>query len=276
MALKTILVYVDTHPACTERLQYAARLAAEHGAHVTGLHVRALPYMPIFVRARFGPEIVEAHRRFSEEVAVAAEELFRDIYPQGEMEWKDVTGDLVETVRRHVRWYDLAVLGQIDRINKDEAIDWLAPDRIILGGGRPVLVHPHDGEFPVIGKRVLVAWDGSREATRAVHDAMPILQKAESVHVISFFPDAAKAEEGLEPGEDLCAHLALHGVPAVCDATVAEDSGITQLMLSRVAAENADLVVMGGYGHSRLRETVLGGATREMLRDMTVPVLMSH
>jgi nucleotide-binding universal stress UspA family protein len=137
-----------------------------------------------------------------------------------------------------------------------------------------VLVVPRYGTFDTVGERVLVAWNGSREATRAVHDALPILKLATKVTVLSIDPERDTGDR--IPSADIALHLARHGVAAEGTSTVGLDISVGDLLLSRAADLGADLIVMGAYGHSRMRELVLGGATRHILQHMTVPVLMSH
>jgi nucleotide-binding universal stress UspA family protein len=137
-----------------------------------------------------------------------------------------------------------------------------------------VLFVPYTGRFRDIGKRVLVAWNASREAARAVSDALPILAQAQSVEVVAFDPDGA--DHGEVAGADIALFLARHGVKASAARQSAPDIDVGSQILSRVADSNADLLVMGGYGHSRLRELALGGATRTVLDSMTLPVLMAH
>jgi len=148
------------------------------------------------------------------------------------------------------------------------------PEELALGVGRPVLVVPRYGTFETVGQRVLIAWNGSREATRAVNDAIPILKMATKVTVLSVDPEG-EPDRRL-PGADLALHLARHGIAAEAESTQALDIGVGDVLLSRAADLGADLIVMGAYGHSRLREMMLGGATRHLLQHMTVPVLMSH
>jgi nucleotide-binding universal stress UspA family protein len=122
--------------------------------------------------------------------------------------------------------------------------------------------------------RVLVAWDGSRAATRAIGDAMPFLEKAKQVEVVIVGNKPPKSDEA--PGADLGQHLARHGIKTTVKRITAPDIDVQSAILSHAADSSADLIVMGGYGHSRLREFVLGGVTRGLLESMTVPVLMSH
>jgi nucleotide-binding universal stress UspA family protein len=139
--------------------------------------------------------------------------------------------------------------------------------------GRPVLVVPRYGTFPTIGERVLVAWNGAREAVRAVNDALPLLQRAQLVTVLSIDPSDA---DHRIPSADITLHLARHGVTAVAAQTRGTDLLVADILLSYAADLGADLIVSGAYGHTRLRELVLGGMTRHLLQTMTVPVLMSH
>jgi nucleotide-binding universal stress UspA family protein len=122
----------------------------------------------------------------------------------------------------------------------------------------------------------LVGWNASREASRAVHDALPLLAKAESTCVFLANPKRGLAAHGEEPGADIARHLARHGLKVEVAKTIADDVADSALLLNHASDMGADLLVMGAYGHSRLREFILGGVTRSLLREMTVPVLLSH
>jgi len=150
------------------------------------------------------------------------------------------------------------------------------PERLLVGVGRPILVVPYAGAFKTVGERVLVAWNASREATRAVNDALPILQQASQVTVLAINPRGGVSGDGDVPGADLALHLSRHGVNAEASWVPAHDIEVGAMLLSWACDCQADLIVMGGYGHSRIREIVLGGATREILKTMTLPTLMSH
>lgn len=275
MAFKDILVHVDNTPQCKARLELAGRLAQVQQGHLIALNVRTRPLLPQFIAAQYGPEIDRVREQFNNEAAREARALFDAIVPAAGVttEWRDVDGELVDTIALHARYADLTIVGQ--GVNLDEG-DRPLTDTLIMDVGRPVLVVPDAGTFASIGERVLVAWNGSREATRAVHDALPVLKTAARVHVIAINPRGGMAGHGDIPGADICLHLTRHGVNAVCEHVRAEDLNVGQMMLSRAADEDVDLIVMGAWGRSRLREMVLGGATRHILRHMTVPVLMSH
>jgi nucleotide-binding universal stress UspA family protein len=147
-------------------------------------------------------------------------------------------------------------------------------EQVVLSSGRPVLVVPYIGWTKTLGERITIAWDGGRESARAVADALPLLKKAKAVTVLVINPE--KGNHGEEPGADIALHLARHGVNAEVRRARFDDVDTGNAILSQVADLSSDLLVMGAYGHSRLRELVIGGVTRTIFEEMTVPVLMSH
>ena len=150
------------------------------------------------------------------------------------------------------------------------------PELVALASGRPILAVPYAGQFETVGRRVLIGWNATREATRAVNDAMPLLAAADVVTVLTIDAREAPDAHGELPGADISLHLARHGVKATIERTVSAGVPAGEVLLSRAADLGADLLVIGAYGHSRMRELLLGGATRSILQSMTVPVLMSH
>jgi nucleotide-binding universal stress UspA family protein len=183
--------------------------------------------------------------------------------------------DAASIVALHGRHADLVVLGQADPDTASARARYLV-EEVTLSAGRPALVVPYIGTAGTLGRRVMVAWDAGREATRALNDALPILKLADSVTVLSVNPQPGRDGHGEDPGADIGLHLARHGVPVEVQRTHAKGMDVGEILLSRLADLGSDLLVMGAYGHSRLREFVLGGATRTLLAEMTVPVLMSH
>ncbi|MBX9633823.1 MAG: universal stress protein [Magnetospirillum sp.] len=274
MAFKDILVHMDNTPHSRVRLTLAAKLAQAQDGHVIALNVRTHPVLPQYIVSQYGAHVDKIREAFNEEAACEARAAFDAILPGYGIttEWRDVDGPLVETVGLHARYADISIIGQTESDEGERPL----PDSLIMDVGRPVLVVPFAGTFDTIGQRVIVAWNGSREATRAVHDALPILKKASRTHVIAINPTGGMAGHGAIPGADICLHLSRHGVNAVCEHIKSDDLNVGQMLLSRAADEDADLIVMGAYGRSRLRELVLGGATRHLLRHMTAPVLLSH
>jgi len=278
MPLKDILVHMDATPQSVPRLEAAIALADAHQAHLTGLYVIHPPHIPGFVRPQIGDEILERQARLLAETAEAVETKFRDrvgteSFPY---EWRTVEGDPVHVLALHARYADLAILGQRNPNGDDISANPDMPDRVVLSVGRPALVVPYAGTFPVVGERVMVAWDASRLATRAVSDAMPVLTQAKHVAVLAINPKGGEDGHGDIPSADICLHLARHGVHVEAQHVYADDVDSGAMLLSRAADEGMDMLVMGAYGHARWREVVLGGVTRHVLKHMTVPVLMSH
>jgi nucleotide-binding universal stress UspA family protein len=277
MAYKDILVHVDDGAACAARLETAAALARDHDAHLTGIYVKTLAELPGYVTAQMPSEVIESQIQALDAAAGKAEEAFAAAVKAAGVasnEWRTGEGDPADVLALHGRYVDLLVLGQRA---PDEEPYFDLPDRLILSVGRPVLVVPYAGRHGAPSGAAMVAWDGSRLATRAVNDAIPQLERASKVAVMAVNPDDAEAGHGAIPSADICAHLARHGVKAEAQHVTSDGSvGIGDMLLSRAADEGCDLFVMGAYGHARWRELVLGGVTRHMLDHMTMPVLMSH
>ncbi|WP_431270623.1 universal stress protein [Dankookia sp. P2] len=282
MRLKDILVHLDATPRCAARLQLAVTLARQHDAHLTGLHV-VEPLVPAMALADGGGgglllgDLIDQMRAQALGAAATIEAGFRETLRREAIrgEWRLVEGGLPEVVALHARYADLAVLGQRDPADPASHAG-LVVEQVLFAAGRPVLVVPYAGRFEQVGRRVLVGWNASREAARAVADALPILAAAESVTVLAANPDAGPGRQGEEPGADIALHLARHGVTATVERVTAPGTPDAEVLLNKASERAADLLVIGAYGHSRLREIVLGGVTRTLLQAMTVPVLMSH
>ena len=187
-------------------------------------------------------------------------------------EWRLEEGSADEILPLHARYADLTITNQIDPDSADAPRHRGLPIQLVMDSGRPMLVIPYAGKFTTMGERILVAWNGSREATRAVHDAMPFLKRADKVSVLSINP----RQQDHIAGFDISSQLARHGVNAEAVRTVSGDMSVGDLLLSEAADLSADMIVMGAYGHSRLREFILGGASQLILNSMTVPIFMSH
>lgn len=277
MSFKTILVHLDHRPRSSERLALAFGLAERFDAHLVGLFAPGTARIPSYAQAEGGPLLRELLDKRRAEILREAEAAFRKIAQRNgkdRSEWRATESEPAAALRLSARYADLIVAGQPEAGDEGE-LQGLA-DELALSAGRPVLFVPYAGRFATLGKRVLVAWDGGREAARAVSDALPFLQKADSVEVAVFDPERASQRHGEQPGADIGLYLARHGVKV----QVARQSGagfdVGSQILSRAADTGADLVVMGAYGHARVRELMLGGVTRTMMEAMTVPVLMSH
>lgn len=276
MAYKDILVYVDASKAASTCLNVAAMLASAHKAHLTALHVVAPPFVPMDITGGVPAQLLEWQEQVARQRADGAEKEVRAAERRSglKIEWRKVHGDVPTTALLHARYADLVVASQGSDDGEAPADVEDVVETIVMGAGRPILAVPRRGKFLTVGERVLIAWSRTLEATRALHDALPILVRAKSVTVMEVNP-----KHGETPhiaGIDIAAHLARHGVKVEVSSMAAGDIEVAEAILSRVTDLGADLVVMGAYGHSRLREFAFGGVTLHMLRHMTVPVLMSH
>lgn len=280
MAYKNLLVLIDETKANAGRMAAAIALARSRKAHVVGLYVIAEPDLSGFVRAQIPDEVLEEQRARAEETAEAAVAAFREL---AEREGVAADGRIARAQAHEVaalialqaRYADLVIAGQAAPEEPGPGGRQMVAD-LVLSAGRPVLVIPYIGVARPIGRTVTVAWDAGREAARAVADAMPFLEAAERVHVLVVNPVTGAQAHGPEPGADIALSLARHGVKAEVEVTSAPDIEEGEAILSWLADSGSDLLVMGAYGHGRLRELVLGGVSRLVLESMTCPVLMAH
>lgn len=276
MRYRNILVHIDSSPRSKARLAMALQLAEAHDAHLTGLFVAPSASVGAVGPFPAASEMYSAITQLIEQDAQRARTLFeaQTHHYQAKTEWRQDIGLPIEAMCLHARYHDLVVLGQYDPAGGADGLSSDFQPGVVMACGRPVLVCPYAGAYTASHQHVLVAWNASREATRAVTDALPLLRNAGRVTVLSITPDDGR--HGDVPGADLAQYLARHDVKVdvARDSAFSRDMG--EVLLSAAADRAADLVVMGLYGHSRLRELVMGGASRTMLGAMTVPVLMSH
>ena len=230
--------------------------------------------------ALVGPEDFAAFQAIDDDTAARLKAAFDEATRNRPFiaEWRNVEivdMDPATAVIQHGRAADLIVASQSDPEWEMSGF-FDAPERLALESGRPVLVVPYAGGSGEIGKRVMAAWSGKREGARAVFDALPLLKAADAITLLCVVGKGADGESGELPGAEIAASLARHGVKVTVRKTIADEIGVAHEILARLADEGSDLLVMGAYGHSRLREMVFGGVTRHILRHMTVPTLMSH
>jgi nucleotide-binding universal stress UspA family protein len=278
MKLCDILVHIDQSPRAQMRLDIAADLARQHGAHLTALQVIDVA-MPVMALGDGGggaviAELMEQMRQSAMVAGVKLKAAFEAALARDGImgEWRQVEGTTREILALHGRYADLLVLGQDDPESGNAGL----LEAVVFDSGRPVLAIPFAGSFKTIGKRVLVGWNASREASRALHDALPLIAKAETVTLFLANPTRGLDGHGEEPGADIARHMVRHGLKVEVAKVIADDVPDSALLLNHASDMGADLLVMGAYGHSRLREFILGGMTRSLLREMTVPVLLSH
>jgi nucleotide-binding universal stress UspA family protein len=261
------------HPAS----DYAVSVAEAFSAHIAGIAFAYEPVIPVSVLGGIPTELIDAQR--AENTAVATDAMKRfdaaakrvGLSAETRIIEASVAG-AAEIFGRIARRFDLAVVGQAERDNGP------AEDLMIEGAlfesGRPAIVVPYIQSTGLKTGRVTACWDGSRAAARAIGDAMPLLAKAGLVELLIVSGERGKSDE--IAGADMGRHLARHGLKVEVKRVPKGDIEVADVILSHVADSGADLIVMGGYGHSRLREFVLGGVTNSILSTMTVPVLMSH
>lgn len=279
MSYKSVLVHLDDDRHCDARIDIASRLALDFDAHLAGLYVMSQPELPSYARTRMGAQLFhEKYAELQQEHRDAMTARFRAHTTRAGVPGAEIRvseTNPVDALTLHARYADLLVMGQADPEENQAMMNPDFIDQVLLSAGRPVLAIPYAGSFPSIGKNVLVAWDASREAARAVTDALPLLKRADKVTVFAVNPGRS-GDHGMQPGADVSLFLARHGVRVEAASSESGEMEIGSWLLSRAADLGIDLMVMGGYGHSRLMELVLGGVTRTMLHHMTVPVLMSH
>ena len=276
MSVKSMMVHVDKGDSCKARLDAAFNLAVTQNAHVTGVGLREQMPIDNAYALQMPKEVVEA---FKEQLDERLNELGKSFNAaaksngwEDKSDWQKLLGDPVTSVSTAGRYVDMIVVGQTKSDSLPE--QFKLPDNLVFESGRPVMVIPHHGA-KTIGKRILVAWNASREAARAVSDAIPLMEQAEAVRIVTI--DEKMTDD--IPNFDIAQLLARHNIKAeATNTTPGNDSGNSagEAILNQAAKFNADLIVMGAYGHSRFRETMLGGATRYILENTKVPAMLSH
>ncbi|MBO2982505.1 universal stress protein [Burkholderia pseudomallei] len=279
MSYKSILVHLDTSDRARARLETALTLARQFGAYLSAVFAVYTPEPTSFyVMAGTADYFADQQRRRDEKRA-ALERLFHAELKRADVEGQWIVADARanEAVPHYARYADLVIAGQTDPDDPETYVDDSFPDTLVLSAGRPVLLLPYAGMPSAIGTRVLVAWDGSREATRAVHDAAPFLALATKTTIVTVNGAAHEPPGARIPGADIALTLARHHANIdVRGLERARDASIGDVLLSHAYESGTDLLVMGAYGHARWRELILGGVTRTIFASMTVPVLMSH
>jgi nucleotide-binding universal stress UspA family protein len=288
MSYQTILFLIDRDSDFKGRLRVATDVARSFSAHLVGLYLVEMPEMLPSVAAALPSDIVERYVRAAHDTQRATAQAFRDAVESAgwnDVEWRAPSGPPIAPYVRPIdaavaygRCADLIVVEQPQTLDGGSLVAERLVTTVLMETGRPLLVVPYVGAPETIGTHVLVAWDGGREAARAIADAIPLLRRARRVTVASVDPGASARGVDALGRERFAGYLQRHGIAAHIDYTNlgADAIPVGEWLLSRVADIGADLIVMGGYGHARWREQVLGGVTRTLFSSMTVPVLMAH
>ena len=268
MNLKDLLVYIDLSSNCSTRLATAIQLAQRQQAKLTGLYAipphRASDFEQPYKLAE------QAKRQFQQTVEQAGLE----------SEWICVDTsrnnlDLVQSINLYAHYRDMLIVSQEDHSAEKQSTTSGLPEKAVLGAGRPVLLVPYACDTRTIGRRVMLVWRGGPESSRAMHDSMPLLRAAESVHVISI--QGYGGDEVYEShNADICSHLRRYEINAIGEKHVTAGLSIGDLLLNRCADEGIDLMVLGAFSQFRRGNQILGDVGRYLLQSMTVPVLMSH
>jgi nucleotide-binding universal stress UspA family protein len=274
--IKDIVVNLSMGDRRDAASEFAVDVARTLDAHIAGLVLTYEPFVPA-AEMIVPPELIDMQRDENERLSTAAinrfNELVRRNAVSAETRSIEVSAAMAaDTLARVARRFDLTVVSQPRP--ESQGSDEMFVEAALFGTGRPVLVVPYIQQGGLKLDRVLVCWDGSRTAARATADALPLLARAKVTEVITVADGSASSDEIL--GIDFAQHLSRHGITVELKRLVRGDIDVADVILSHVADTSADLIVMGGYGHSRLREFVLGGVTRNLLKSMTAPTLMSH
>jgi nucleotide-binding universal stress UspA family protein len=275
---KTIVVHLDLSARRSERLALACRIADAYEAHLIGQYALDPIPLPPMEEPEPTAAYLQVQTKRREQARQQAEREFGEITKRrrrGSSEWRHSEVDAIGKVTQTARCADLVIIGQQDP-DTDDGLRRGFPEEVVLAAGKPVLVIPYVGHFAEVGRRALVAWNAGREAARAVTDALPVLEHADAVQVLTSYKRRDELDRDEVRRRDFAQELERHGIKPLMSSHVGKDVDVGSLILSRAIDEAADHIVMGAYGHSRLRERVLGGATAEMFKTMTVPVLMSH
>lgn len=278
MSYRDILLHLTEDKRSDAKTAVAFSLAGIMDARVTALYT--IPYANQFyyMGGHVPPVFLEQRVAEALDNADTARKGFETAVEQADLEaaWIQTERMPLEVLEAQGRHFDIAIVGQPDPDTDTFALNSVGtsglPADLALGIGRPILVLPYIGHYDLRLNEVVVAWNGSREAARAVHDSLPLLQRAKGVTVLVINPD----EDELTSAQLLVKHLERHAVKVTVQTRMTEDLAVGEALLSSLSDLSADLLVMGAYGHSRLRETVLGGMTDTIMGSMTVPVFLSN
>jgi len=278
--LGEIVVFIDGQTQTAGMLDFAGTLAQENGARLISVFMQPEPAATpaeSFARGKGMHSVIEVHHAQLERIEAEYKAHFEDVIRRhgirSESEWRSLPY-LSSEVGVHAYYADLVVIARPESASQTAGPPGLA-ESLVLSSGRPIIMFPPRGAVSRVS-RVLAAWNATRESIRAVADALPLLVKAEAVEVLVVDHQRRPEGHGQEPGADIARHLARHGAHVEVRRVSSGGRDVGDLLLSQAAAFGADLLVMGAYGHSQLREWMFGGVTRTVLYEADLPVLMSR
>jgi nucleotide-binding universal stress UspA family protein len=275
--IKDIVVNLSMTDAGGPTADYAVSVASALDAHLTGIAFVYDPVVPVSGTGYVPAEVIETQQADNEAAAKAAIDRFAEATRRAGLSAEPLTitaslSGAGQQFGRIARRFDLAIVGQAEP--KTSSVEDIIAETTLFESGRPMILVPYIQKAPLKLNNVMVCWDGSHQAARAIGDAVPLLVKAGRVEIVIVSNEGGKQDE-IE-GADMGQHLARHGLKVDVHRVGGGNIDVADALLSHVADSGADFMVMGGYGHSRLREFVLGGVTHSMLRALTVPALLSH
>jgi len=277
--IKNILLHLDHSSGCQNRLQTAFAMAKNYDALITGLFVVPDYVVPSYVEAQISVDLITD---VTEKALARARDTLSEYQKMAEaagvrMDAHVVEGQVIPILREHSKYSDLLMLGQDQPDDPDNASYGLA-DALLFEGACACMVVPHSGKLALPGNRILLTWNASRESARALREAMPMLKTAETLVVLSSEPDDADVTiaRGHPHADELARFLESHGIESVSSGINDLDISASDAILGQAAEMDADMIVMGAYGHARLREIILGGVTRDLLKQSPIPLFLAH
>ncbi|HEY2530550.1 MAG TPA: universal stress protein [Xanthobacteraceae bacterium] len=275
--IKDIVVNLSTAEDRAFAGDYAVSAAGALNAHLTAIAFIYDPMVPAWGMGDVPAEVIAAQQRENEAAAKAAIARFAAATARAGVTAASAAlgasfAGAGDQFGRLARRFDLAIVAQAEP--GKGTVEELIAESVLFESGRPVIIVPYIQRAPLALGRVMACWDGSRAAARAIADAMPLMRKAGHVELVTVANERGKQDE--VPGADMGEHLARHGLNVEVKRITSGDIDVADALLSHAADDGIDFIVMGGYGHSRLREFVLGGVTRSILRSMTAPTLLAH
>lgn len=283
MAFRDLLVHLDDSPICAHRVNAALALARRQKASVTGVALTLEPTISRYIGIDFPANLDREQQDIVRKAAESAIAKFEKAAGEAGVKCSTLRVSRTATaapaqLAYYARHADLVFMGQPESDKPSAAFQQALLDGVMFASGRPVYIVPYIGRLTTNERKAVIAWDGGKKAARAVNDAIPILEgRGGEVVVLVINPDARHGAHGENPGSAIAAHLERHGIKAqvVVQHSVSEVS-VDAAILNYLSDASADLLIMGAYGHSRLRERAFGGVTHAILEHMTTPVLMSE
>ncbi len=279
--MKDILVHLDDSEVCSHRIRTAISLATKHDAHVIGMALKIRSTIADYIGEALPSGFQEAQRQAVAESARKAIERFEAAAKEGGI--SHATDTIEKSVAKapnvlafHARHSDITILGQTKDEQSGASFNTALMEAVLFESGRPIYLVPYVGKKIAPVKTAVIAWDGGAKSARAVNDSIPLLQDREEVIILVINAEEREGAHGKAPGADIAAHLARYNINARVERERVVDIDINNAILNFLADAGADLLVMGAYGHSRLREKAFGGVTKSILKEMTTPVLMSN